>query len=386
MGDAVVAVCPSCSQKYRVRKSNVGSRARCRKCGQVFKLLEEPPIDDETIFGWVTEDDPLSSSVLGGGTSMFGQHVPSASMEATPVHWSHPAPPPTPRVHFEQLAEDGAYFTFPTDLLEDRELRCSFPHRCAQCLSREDLELHYVIWLEKVPARDAALINENETRSHRSLRHLLEEHGLRWFHALEPVPTMPPIYKEPFPYAICPQCSMPGAVRGRVFDQGGEETCRLIIAHPTIALEFYRNNGGRGTPGYQKLLVASRQRRDNQWKSLAAGVRIRIGQWYKPKTGERFLGYFADRDFDRTERGTAGIVLTDQRLIYKKYAALREYALGAEGKLDIEANRMAASVEVTQSGKQTAMLATTPLAASSLARTLSSLHKHWQIEVTTHPQ
>jgi len=383
MADAVVAVCPSCSQKYRVQRSAIGQRARCRKCGQTFKLLEEPPVDDETIFGWVTEDDPSSSSVLGG-TGILGQSFHESTQ--VPVHngWVHPPPPPLPRVHFEQFNEEGAFFTFPVQNLLDPELRCSFPHRCAQCLNRDDLELHYIIWLEKVPARDAALINETETRSHRVLKQLFDTHGLDWFNALEPVHTLPPPFKEPFPYAICPQCSVPGAVRGRVFTEGATEICRVIIAHPTIALEFYRNNGGRGTPGYQKLLVASRQRKDNQWKSLAAGVRIRINQWYHPRSGERFLGYYADRDFDRTERGTAGLILTDQRLIYKKYAALREYSLTEPGILDIEADRAMASVEVVQPGKRPAILSTTPLAASSLARTLSGLNKDWSVNVTTH--
>jgi predicted Zn finger-like uncharacterized protein len=382
MGDAVVALCPSCSQKYRVHRSNIGQRARCRKCGQTFKLLEEPPIDDETIFGWVTDDDPSASSVLSS-TGLIGQNLQVDAGVPVREGWVHPPPPPAPRVEFEQLAEDGAYFSFAPADLRDRGLRCSFPHRCAQCLAREDLELHYVIWVEKVPAADAALINENETRSHRNLKQLMDKGGMEWFSLLEPVPTLPPPFKEPFPYAICPQCSVPGAVRGRVSGSGAGERCRLIIAHPTIALEFYRNNGGRGTPGYQKLLVNSRQRRDNQWKALAAGVRIRIGQWYQPQSGERFLGFFADRDFDRTERGTAGLVLTDQRLIYRKYAALREYPLATAGTLDIDADRSLASVEIAQADRPAAVLSTTPLAASSLARTLSSLNKAWAINVTT---
>ncbi|HRX87728.1 MAG TPA: hypothetical protein P5572_22095 [Phycisphaerae bacterium] len=382
MADAVVAVCPSCSQKYRVDRSNIGAHARCRKCGQTFKLLEEPPIDDETIFGWVTDDDPSASSVLGG-TGVVGYRFNAATQVPAHNGWVHPPPPDQPRVDFEELAEDGAYFSFAPADLRDRDLRCSFPHRCAQCLSREDLELHYVLWLEKVPPSDAALISETETRTHRILKLLMETHGLDWFNALEPLNTLPPPFKEPIPYAICPQCSVPGAVRGRVTGEGPDERCRLIIAHPTIALEFYRNNGGRGTPGYQKLLVASRQRKDNQWKALAAGVRIRINQWYHPQGGERFLGFFADRDFDRTERGTAGLVLTDRRLIYKKYAALREYALTQNGTLDIEADRAMASVEILQPDKPAAVLSTTPLAASSLARTLSSLNRNWQIQVTT---
>ncbi len=383
MSDTIIAHCPSCSQKYRVPKSNVGSRARCRKCGQTFKLLEEPPIDDETIFGWVTEDDASSSSILGG-TGLFGHtfheptHVPANN------GWVHPPPPERPRVVLQSVDEDGACFVFSPSQLSNRDFLVSFPHRCVQCLGRDDLELHYVVWTDKAIAIDAAMISETETRTHRSLNQLMAEHGLKWFKALEPIGTFKPPFNAPLVYCICPQCSVPGAVRGRVKQEDFTEKCQLIISHPSIALEFYRNNGGRNTPGYKRLLVFSRQRRDNQWKSLAIGIRTKIGKWYTPVEGEKFLGYYADRDFDQTDRGTAGVVLTDQRLIYKKYAALREYLLDKDGLLDIEATQARASIEIQQKEERPATLATTPLAASSLARTLSGLKKPWKINVVTH--
>ena len=382
MSDAIVAICPSCSQKYRVSSSNVGQRARCKRCGQQFKILEEPPIDDETIFGWVTEDDPAGNSVLGG-TGIFGSSFHESTQVPARNRWVHPPPPEEPRVRFEKLDADGAYFRFLPDMLHDDGLRCSFPHRCVQCLGREDLEIHFLIWVEKVPAKDAALINETETRTHRQLDQVMADNGLNWFHALKPIHSLPMPFSLPLAYCVCPQCSVIGAIRGRVLTEGMTEVCQVIIAHPSIALDFYRNNGGRNTPGYKKLLVASRQRRDNQWAALAAGVRMKLGEWYRPKGGETFLGYFADKDFDKADRGAAGVVLTDQRLIYRKYAALREYPLDLDGTIDIEASRQAANVEIMQSSKRASLLSTTPLAASSLARTLSNLKKPWRINVTT---
>ncbi len=382
VSDAIVAICPSCSQKYRVRRDNVGQKARCKKCGQSFRILDEPPIDDETVFGWVTEDDPGGSSVLGG-TGIFGSSFHESTHVPAGNRWVHPPPPPEPRVEFENLDEQGASFRFSPELLQESELRCSFPHRCVQCLGREDLEVHFVIWPEKVPAKDAALISETETRSHRTLDQLIATHGLKWFDSLERIESLPIPYSHPIAYCVCPQCSVIGAVRGRVLQDGDAETCQLIINHPSIALDFYRNNGGRNTPGYKKLLVAARQRRDNQWKSLAVGVRVRLGEWYKPKGGETFLGYYADRDFDKAERGCAGVVLTDQRLVYKKYQALRDYPLDVAGRLDIEASRSAATVEISQHNQRDSILSTTPLAASSLARSLSNLKKPWQINVAT---
>lgn len=384
MSEAVVAICPSCGQKYRVRPQNMGMKARCSKCGQTFKLLKEPPIDDATIFGWVTEDDPSGSSVLSG-TGIFSDSFHESTQIPAHNRWVHPPPPPTPRIEMIKLEEEGATFRFSVEQLRDRDLRMSLPHRCAQCLTREDLEVHLVIWPEKVPMRDAAAIHESETRTHRNLAQLMATRGLNWFDALERINTLPPPFNEPFPFCICPHCSVFGAVRGRVVVEGRQEYCHLIIAHPSLALDFYRNNGGHDTPGYKKLLVASRQRRDNQWKSLAVGIRIKLGQWYTPRADEHFLGFYSDRDFDRTERGTAGVVLTDKRMVYRKYAALREYPLDEGGVLEIEASRSVASVEISQPNRRPAILSTTPLGASSLARSLTDLKRPWQINVTTTP-
>ena len=287
MSDAFVAVCPSCSQKYRITRDKIGMRARCRRCGQTFKLLDEPPIDDETIFGWVTEDDPSSSSVLGG-TGIFSSSFNESTQVPVGNRWVHPTPPPHPRVKLESMADEGVSFVFSPNQLDDRDFLVSFPHRCVQCLSRDALELHYVVWIDKTSAIDAALISETETRTHRSLGKLLDEHGLKWFKALEPSGTFRAPFNAPLVYCICPQCSVPGAVRGRVIRHGMEEMCQLIIAHPSVALEFFRNNGGKNEPEYKKLLVFSRQRRGNQWKSLAIGIRNRIGKWYVPNRARSF--------------------------------------------------------------------------------------------------
>ena len=380
-GNVVVAQCPSCSQKYRVPQGRLGQRAKCKRCGQVFRILEEPPIDDDTVFGWVTQDDPAGKSVLGA-TGVFGGGFNSATQVPVKNGWTHPAPPDTPRVRLESVGDD-AVFRFPASALLDAGLRCSFPHRCANCLSRESLEVHLLLWLNKLPTQDVAQITESETRSHRSLSKLMADHGLGWFDALEPIRGVPAPYHLPFCYCICPQCSVIGVVKCRVDTVGDAEQCRLVITHPAIALDFYRHNGGRNTPGYQKLLVAARRRRDNQWKSLAVGVRQKLSQWYQPQTGERFLGYYADRDFD-SERGSAGLVLTDKRLVYKKFHALREYPLDRGGVLDIDATRTLANIEIIQKDQRDAILSTTPLVASSLARTLSDLKQPWQIDVSTH--
>jgi hypothetical protein len=379
MSELTVIVCPSCLQKYRVQATFIGKRAKCKTCGERFKVAE-PTIDDDTICGWMTGEDPSGGSVMGS-TTIFAAAV--ATDDANATKWQHPPPPDIPRVRFARIDDTGAYFEFESQQLYDHALRCSFPHRCVHCLSPQELDIHYLIWGDKLPRSDALRLGEAEVRARRNLSDVQKKDPLGWFDHLEPIAMLPPPFRNPFPYFVCDHCSAIGAVNCEIHDQGGDEWCTLAIANLTIAADFYRNNGGRGHNGYQDLLVASRRQKDNQWKLLPFAVRTKLSQWFTLAEGEKFLGYFADEDFSRAEAGVAGLILTDKRIVYKKYASQREYSLPAGGTVHVEANKSAAMIELSQDGQRDAMLSLRPLRASSFARSLEALNVPWQIEVTT---
>jgi hypothetical protein len=392
--DITIIACPSCSQKYRVPPSRIGHHAVCKKCGQRFKIARETPgepVDEDTLFGWIMEGDDASESVMGS-TSIFEppSPVPPPPQPATPrrpptARSARPKPPDKPRVKFDRIDEIGAYFEFASTKLSDPELRMSFPHRCVGCLGKERLDVHLVIWGDQLPSADAIQLREAEVRMVRSYSSLKRQYGNDWFDHLDRIEIMPPPYNLPFPYFVCKDCTPIGAVTCHVLHHGGREFAQLAIANLTVALDFYRNNGGRESPGYQRLLVASRQQRDNQWTSLPFAVRAKINQWFTIQEGERFLGYFADRDFSRTEAGVAGLILTDRRIVYKKYASHREYDLAQQGSVLIEADRSSAMIEVTQEGQRSAVLTASPLAAGSLAKSLRSLNGPWTVRAQTPP-
>lgn len=382
MSGVSVIVCPRCGQKYRVPRDRLGARARCKKCGQGFRIAERAPIDDDTICGWVTEDDPAHSSVLGS-TGVLESPAPKPKEAMTRSTLAQKPPPAQPRISFERIDELGAYFEFPVESLRDADLRGSFPHRCVNCLSRTGLLGHLLIWAGKLPRKDAFNLKEMESRTIRRLDELLFAYKGDWLNHLEPLDMLPPPFNLPMPYFVCEHCSAVGEITTHTLLHEQREFCQIGIANLALALEFYRNNGGRGTPGYQKLMVAGRQQRDNEWQRLPFAVRTKISQWFQPGESESFLGFFSDRDFAHAERGASGLVLTDKRMVYKKYAAQREFVLEKGGELYIEATRSVASITVSQPGERQAVLNSHPLAASSLAKTLSEMNLPWKISVKT---
>ncbi len=380
MSEFSVIVCPNCMQKYRVAPGKLGMRAVCKRCGQRFKLDAEVQVDDDTVCGWISQADAAGTSVMGG-TSIF--EAPRGQAAPTSAKWRRAAPPSEPRIRFVRVDKEGACFEFPVALLLEDDLRASFPHRCSLCLNPRDLSLHMLIWGDKLPRKEALLLQEAENRVVRSVDKLMAADPDSWFKNLEPVVVLPKPFSNPFPYSVCSNCSPIGAVKTHLRTESGLDYCQVCIANLTVALDFYRNNGGRGEPGYQRLLIARRQQKDNQWENLPFVVRTRVSTWFTKQSDERFLGFYSDEDFGRADTGLAGLVLTDRRIVYKKYAACCDYPISRGGQLVINANQNRATVELSQAGCADAICQTRPLVAGALARTLTELSPKWQIEVHT---
>lgn len=383
MADDVVIACPTCSQKYRVGAERLGHHALCKKCGQRFRVQTEGPIDDDTILGWVMEEQGSDQSVLGS-TSIFRSITPARpAARPTVADWHARTPPEKPRIRFDRIDEIGAYFDFPARELRYPDLRASFPLKCVHCTSHHDLEVHLVIWGDKLPFQDAFHRKEIETKALGRLDQMLRAHQKRWFDQLEPMSVLPPPFCNPFPYFVCHNCSNLGEITSHILHRDGEEYAQIAISNLEIAREFFLNNGGKETVGYRALVDASARQRDDRWRKLAFPVRTRISTWYKPVESERFLGYFADSDFSRAETGSAGVVLTDRRLIFKKYSSLREFKIEGGGRLRIEADKQRAVIHISQSGERDALLHASPQSASHLAKALTKLPHAWQIKVET---
>ncbi len=378
--DVIIVACPSCSQKYRVPEAQIGQKAVCKKCGQSFRIAIDSPIDEDTLFGWVMEDSDGSSESVMGSSSIFG---------TTPVEPPRPrraAVPSTPRIHLADLDEQGAHFSFPASLLADVGLRESFPLYCVHCMRRENLNVQLVVWADVLSPeqREAAVHAERQTV--RPLAHLRREHGAAWMDTIVPATSFPAPFDRPFAYFVCGDCLSAPLLACRVVRERSIVTCRVVVANLGLAVDFFRNNGGRDTPSYRRLLMAGRQQRDRQWTALPVSVRARVSTWFALHEGEQFLGYFADRTGGRPVTGDEGLVLTDRRMVCRSGRVLRELFLVRGGVLEVQADPKWAVVTVRQGREVAASLTVAPLYAGSMAKSLQSLGHPWTIRARVEPQ
>jgi len=378
--DVIIIACPSCSQKYRVPEAQIGQRAVCKKCGQSFRVAVDSPIDEDTLFGWVMEETDSSSESVMGSSSIFG------APKAEPPRPRRASVPSTPRIRLVRIDNEGAHFAFPASSLADVGVRDSFPLYCVHCMRRENLNVQLLVWTEALPekAREAAVRAERDTV--RPLAYLRREYGPEWVERVVPAAQFSPPFDLPFAYFVCGECRSAPPVMCRVTREESGDTCWVVLANLSLAVDFFRNNGGRDTPAYRSLLMAGRQQRDRQWTALPVDVRACLSKWFALHEGEQFLGYFADRTGGRAVTGDEGLVLTDRRIVHKSGHALREFFLVRGGILEVRADPKWALVTVQQGKEAAASLTVAPLYAGSLAKSLQSLNQPWIIRahVTGH--
>ena len=140
------------------------------------------------------------------------------------------------------------------------------------------------------------------------------------------VPNVPPPADRPMPYWICDMCGGEGEIYGQVHVQSdtGKGWCRLLLRNLRAAEAFFVAVGGKDSPGHKRLSHRIRALRERPWDHLPEVIQNRVTQWYRPESGEQFLGYVPDRDRARSEDGMAGLVVSDRRVIHHSDLRHRE--------------------------------------------------------------
>ena len=132
------------------------------------------------------------------------------------------------------------------------------------------------------------------------------------------------------------------------------------FANIDIAMEFFANCGWEGSRGYERLAERKVELKDDPWQRLQLAARNRIKTWYVPGNNETFLAYLPDRDFAKTELGMAGLVLTNRRLCFKKYASERQFDLTKPLVLQVQSDNGNVLLKMTVKGSVPAKVVLDP--------------------------
>jgi hypothetical protein len=88
------------------------------------------------------------------------------------------------------------------------------------------------------------------------------------------------------------------------------------------------------------------------WDALSETCRQRLAVWCKFAPGERFRDYLPDADVARHDVGLAGVVITDDRLIYHKYRLFGEVRLDSDATLVVRRDDRIAVLAIEKGDKR----------------------------------
>lgn len=381
MAEHVVVRCPSCSQKYRVTPASLGHKARCKKCNASFVIGPVPQFDDDTIVSWITDDDPKSQSVMGS-TGIF-EHAtastPAETEDAADVHASAtPSEVTSLGVRLRRMSDAGAQFQFPATVLSHEDLRNAFPRKCIGCGTREDLLVHLLYWPERMPGDEAKRWAERVQATVGKLDAFRHPNDARLLEEVPKTRHVNDVFRQPFPVFACRYCNVSKEVRPQVVQRGQEDICRLTVASLSVAVDFFRNVGGRATADYHRL-VEQRDLHHDAWRALDARTRHHITSWFEPGPGERFVGFFGDIAHNAADKGFAGVALTDRRLAVKTHAIARTFPLDEPARLEVVRRNDQTSIHIFEHGRQPAVVRLDPSSADDLTTNLRRLPSQWSV-------
>lgn len=387
MSEPIVVVCPQCSQKYRLPVSAVGCRGRCRKCNATFIVQPEGPITDDDVVAWITDSDPSSQSVMGA-TGVFDHvHKETGALPAGDVHGAADVKRaaaegaaakvrPAAGVTLAGVDPRGAHFEFPATMLAREEFRCTFPVKCVGCGAQTGLQIHLLSWPDMMTPAEAAHWRERATTALASTDEFRRDIPL--IHQLPHASAVREPYTLPFPMYACEYCDPRREVHGRVTKTEHGEVCRVTIALLPVAVDFFRSSGGRDAPGYDKL-VQARDHGPGPWHKLAPRVRHQLCKWYDPQGGENFQRFLPDGEGPVGELGSAGLVLTDRRVILRKHGHGHAFPLVGAARLHMATKSPCATLSISAGSQPPAAIKIDLAAAFELQNALRKLGCMWDI-------
>jgi hypothetical protein len=132
---------------------------------------------------------------------------------------------------------------------------------------------------------------------------------------------------------------------------GGKVACEVRVPHGEVALQWLERVNGCVGPEHALLSRDIQRLSDDRWTSLADKTRKRIEAWARFGRGESFALYLNDPDLPSTDAGLAGVLVTDQRLVYHKYRKQRSVCLNQDAVLHVRKDGAVARLAIESMGR-----------------------------------
>lgn len=286
-----------------------------------------------------------------GGSMVDGLSIAASDRDAAPAEYEQNLHPSLDRPHLvvRRVSVDGVLLAFDAKWLHHERFRFSVPVRSAFNgeSDRSKLTARPMVFLDAVedPAPRARPIElryeEEEVRPEDTPEAICGRMGC--LHNLRSPFDRPIVY-----YAHDDDAVPAMSCRVRALgDERDVQACEVLVPHGWVAVDWLAAVNGRCGEDFARLSAEVEGSGQTAWDAVPQKVRSRMEPWCNFQRGERFLAYFNDPDFTSNEKGLAGVVVTDKRLIYHKYRRLRSVSLHSAATLHLRKDGSVTRLTVT---------------------------------------
>jgi len=243
---------------------------------------------------------------------------------------------------------DGVRLAFDARWLNHEVFRTSMPLRCAVSGSDKVDELYVRPMIFTRRHRGDGTVHDLESRyqarvsQDRSPRTMVRTIG--------PLDGFAPPFNQPILYYVHER-SRSSSVLADVVSVDGRAACEIVIPNGRTAMQWLERVNGRCGPEYALLRTEVQKLGTDAWQRMPDQLRQRISVWCNFQARERFVLYLNDADFTSRDAGLAGIVVTNERLIYHKYRRSRSVSLNQDGVLHISTQGKIARLTLESYGR-----------------------------------
>lgn len=271
--------------------------------------------------------------------------------------------PVLPHMVVESCTPNGVLLAFDSQWLEHEGFRLAMPVRCVFSDEMDRAKL-LVRPLAFVDRSQATVRNPQEIESHYE-RFLGNQAPRDWLTLTGLMERLPKPFNHPLPYYLTQHHQHSSLLCTTLAQPNGSITCRVLIPNGPYALDWLGRVNGVCGPEYALLERDIGLLWSSAWGKLPEQCRQRLGVWCSFLPGEQFRLYLLDADFNRVDHGLAGLVVTNQRILFCKYHHRGQAMLDEEGLLiaQVHGEFVELSLETTSRHTRVARLHTGDLQA-----------------------
>lgn len=252
---------------------------------------------------------------------------------------------PTPYLLVTRCTQSGVELTFNSRFLMHDGFRLSMPLACVFTgdTDRSKLVARPLAFLDQARGE---LKNAYDVEAGREARLSQNTTGKEMLARMGIIEQMPEPFRYPFPYYVRTDHSNQSLKCYTSRKGDGPTLAHVMIPDGHIALRWLRHVNGVCGKEYELLTRDVAHLWQNEWTGLDETVRHRLEVWAHFMDGEKFRYYINDADMPKKDEGLAGVVLTDRRLIYKKFHRQGHVEYGTNAQLIIRPDGTMAGLRV----------------------------------------